>query len=106
MALGVVVGTGLTLLLRRGPRGRRPATVMAHAARRGAVQAGRSGAAGARNLARHGERLLDALPPVDEVGEAIGEYLETAREAIDDVVAREVKDLKKAIRRKRKRFGI
>jgi hypothetical protein len=43
---------------------------------------------------------------VEEVGDAIGAYLDAAREAIDDVVAREVKDLRKAVRRQRKRFGV
>jgi hypothetical protein len=105
MALGVVLGTGLTLLFRRGPRGRRPATMMVRAAGRGAAQAGRSGMEGARWMARRGEKMLDSLP-VDEVGDAIGEYLDAAREAIDDVVAREVKDLRKAVRRQRKRFGV
>jgi hypothetical protein len=56
-------------------------------------------------MARRGEKLLDTLP-VEEVGDAIGDYLDAAREAIDDVVAREVKDLRKAVRRQRKRFGV
>jgi hypothetical protein len=60
---------------------------------------------GARWAARRGEKMLDRLP-VEEVGDAIGEYLDAAREAIDDVVAREVKDLRKAVRRQRKRFGV
>jgi hypothetical protein len=79
--------------------------MMVRAAGRGAAQAGRSGMEGARWMARRGEKMLDSLP-VDEVGDAIGEYLDAAREAIDDVVAREVKDLRKAVRRQRKRFGV
>lgn len=105
MALGVVLGTGLTLLLRRGPRGGRPATMMVRAAGRGATLARRSGMEGARRVVRRGEKVLDSLP-VEEVGDAIGAYIDAAREAIDDVVTREVKDLRKAVRRQRKRFGV
>jgi hypothetical protein len=54
---------------------------------------------------RRGEQLIDRLP-MEEVGESLGEYLESARTTIDDAVARELKGLRKAVRRKRKRFGV
>lgn len=97
MGLGLLVGTGLTLLLRRGPSGR-PATEMARAARRG-------GARGARWVARRGSDLIDEIP-FDAIGDVVGEYVGAAREAIDDAVSREMKDLRKAVRRQRKRFGV
>lgn len=49
--------------------------------------------------------MLDNLP-LEEVGEQIGSYLEAARQTIDDAVAREVKSLRKAVRRQRKRLGV
>ncbi|HEX6536550.1 MAG TPA: hypothetical protein VF041_18310 [Gemmatimonadaceae bacterium] len=97
MGLGVLVGAGVTLLFRRGPSGR-PATTLARAA-------GRGGARGARWAARGGRRLLEEIP-VEDISEAIGEYLASARDAIDDTVSREIKDLRKAVRRQRKRLRI
>ena len=77
----------------------------ARAARRGAAHAGRYGAKGARTVRRRGEELIERLP-MEEIGESLGEYLESARATIDDAVARELKGLRKAVRRKRKRFGV
>jgi hypothetical protein len=79
------------------------------AAGRGTMRAGRSaaraGARGARWAADRGEALWDAIP-FDDIGEQIGEYLEGARAAIDDTVSHELRDLRKAIRRRRKRLGV
>jgi hypothetical protein len=55
--------------------------------------------------ARHGEAMLDRIP-VDEITESIGEYVQSAREAIDDTVQHELSGLRKAIRRRRRRLGI
>jgi hypothetical protein len=89
MALGAAVGAGITLLVRRGPEGRSPAYTAARAARRGAVKAGRYGAKGARKVRRRGAEMIDNLP-FEEIGESLGSYLESARESIDDAVAREL----------------
>lgn len=105
MALGAAVGAGITLFVRRGPEGRSPAYAAAHAARRGAVRAGRYGAKGAKKVRRRGAEMIDSLP-LEEIGESLGSYLETARETIDDAVARELKGLRKAVRRQRKRLGV
>ena len=43
---------------------------------------------------------------MSEIGDSVAEYLETARQAIDDAVTREIRDLRKAIRRERKRLGV
>lgn len=67
--------------------------------------AGRAGRRGAKWAARRGEEMLDRIP-VDEISDSIGEYVQTAREAIDDTVQHELGDLRKAIRRHRKRLGI
>lgn len=105
LALGAAVGAGITMLVRRGPEGRSPAYAAAHAARRGAVKAGRYGAKGARKVRRRGAEMMENLP-FEDIGESIGAYLESARETIDDAVARELKGLRKSVRRQRKRFGV
>jgi hypothetical protein len=51
------------------------------------------------------EDLADAIP-VDEIADSVREYVDGAREAINDVVRSEMNDLRKAVRRQRKRIGI
>jgi hypothetical protein len=41
-----------------------------------------------------------------EYREQIGDYMGRAREAIDDAVASELRDLRRSLRRQRKRLGI
>jgi hypothetical protein len=105
LALGAAVGVGLTLLVRRGPQGHSPALSAARAARHGATRAGHYGARGAKKVRRRGEELIDSLP-LEDIGESLGEYLQSARETIDDAVSNELKGLRKAVRRQRKRLGI
>jgi hypothetical protein len=105
VALGAAIGAGLALLVRRGPEGRSPAYKAARAASRGAAKAGRYGAKGAKRVRKRGAELMDSLP-FDDMGETLGSYLESARDTIDDAVARELKGLRKAVRRQRKRFGV
>jgi hypothetical protein len=105
VGLGVALGVGLTLLMHRGGRRERGAIRLVRAARAGAARAGRAGAEGAEWAARQGEALLDRLP-ASEIREAIGEYFDAARSAIDDAVARELKGLRKAVRRQRKRLRL
>jgi len=69
------------------------------------VKARRYGAKGAKKVRRRGAELIDRIP-FDDIGESLGEYLESARETIDDAVARELKGLRKAVRRQRKRLGV
>jgi hypothetical protein len=136
--IGAAVGAGITLLLRRGPSGRRPVGPLARYAGRGAALAGLAGFEGAKwaggrglegarwaggraaegarwaaprakrgfNTAMdRGEELIDRIP-VDDVVEQVREYVDTARGAINDVVKDELDDLRKAVRRQRKRIGI
>lgn len=49
--------------------------------------------------------LIDRIP-VDEYTDNVREYIDHAREAINDVVSEEIRDLRKAVRRQRKRIGI
>jgi hypothetical protein len=104
-----MIGAGAALLLRRGPSGRRPLTPFARAAGGAAVNAarwaGKRGRTGARWAAERGGELWDRVP-VDTMREEIGDALDSAREAVADVVESELKDLRKAIRRQRKRLGV
>ena len=52
-----------------------------------------------------GEELVDRIP-VDAMVEQVRDYVDTARDAINDVVKDELNDLRKAVRRQRKRIGI
>lgn len=120
--IGVVVGAGATLLLRSGPRrslmkaagrGARYAGALgvagAHWAaphvERGARWAGKRAARGAHWAAERGEELWDRIP-VEEAREQVGEYLESARDAIASTVESELRDLRRSIRRQRKKLGV
>ena len=136
--IGAAVGAGITLLLRRGPSGRRPVGPLVRYAGRGAALAGLAGFEGAKwaggrglegarwaggraaegarwaaprakrgfdTAVERGEELIDRIP-VDDVVEQVREYVDSARGAINDVVKDELDDLRKAVRRQRKRIGI
>jgi hypothetical protein len=136
--IGAAVGAGITLLLRRGPSGRRPVGPLVRYAGRGAALAGLAGVEGARwagnrglegarwageramegarwaapraqrgfrTAVDRGEDLVDRIP-VDDVVDQVRDYVDTARGAINDVVKDELNDLRKAVRRQRKRIGI
>ena len=136
--IGAAVGAGITLLLRRGPSGRRPVGPLVRYAGRGAALAGLAGVEGAkwagsrglegarwagdramegarwagpraqrgfRTAVDRGEELVDRIP-VDDMVEQVRDYVDTARGAINDVVKDELNDLRKAVRRQRKRIGI
>jgi hypothetical protein len=74
-----------------------------------AVEGARWAAPRARNGFRaavdRSEDLIDRIP-VDEVIEQVRDYADTARNAINDAVKDELNDLRKAVRRQRKRIGI
>jgi len=107
--IGATIGASLTFMLRRGPSGRRPATPVMLGMSRGAGWAGRNalrlGTRGARWAADRGEDLWERIPR-DEIREHVSDYMGRAREAIDDVVESELKQLRRAIRRQRKRLGV
>ena len=147
--IGAAVGAGITLLLRRGPSGRRPVGPLVRYAGRGAALAGLAGLEGAKwaggrglegarwaggrgldgarwagdraaegarwaaprakrgfdTAVERGEDLIDRIP-VDDVVEQVRDYVDTARDAINSVVKDELTDLRKAVRRQRKRIGI
>lgn len=125
--IGAAVGAGITLLVRRGPSGRRPVGPLVRYAGRGAALAGIAGLEGARwagsraaegarwaaprarrgfnNAVERGGELIERIP-VDDMIEQVRDYADTARDAINDVVKDELNDLRKAVRRQRKRIGI
>jgi hypothetical protein len=107
--IGMTVGAGLTFILRRGPSGRRPVTPVLERVGQGATWAGRHaarlGIRGARWAAERGEDAWDAIPR-REIREHVSDYLGRARDAIDDAVDSELHDLRRALRRQRKRLGI
>src|SRR6266540_3292836 len=125
--IGAAVGAGITLLFRRGPSGKRPLRPVLDLAGRGARAGGAVGLAGARwaggraaegarwaapyaergwqSAREKGEELIDRIPVAD-MADQVREYFDHARDAINDVVSDEIKDLRKAVRRQRKRIGI
>lgn len=107
--IGITIGAGVTFMLRRGPSGRRPVSPVFDGVGRGANWAGHKAARlsqkGARWAARRGEELWDKVPR-EEIRDHVSDYMGRAREAIDDVVESELHDLRRAIRRQRKRLGV
>lgn len=125
--IGAAVGAGITLLVRRGPSGRRPVGPLLGYAGRGAALAGIAGLEGAKwaggraaegarwaaprarrgfnTAVERGGDLIERIP-VDDMIEQVRDYADTARDAINNVVKDELDDLRKAVRRQRKRIGI
>lgn len=106
--VGLSVGAGLTFLLRRGPDGERPFTPLMLGVGRGAGWAGRRAArlgTLGRWAADRGGDMLDRFPR-GEIREHIGDYIGRAREAIDDAVSCELRDLRRAVRRQRRHLGL
>jgi hypothetical protein len=94
--LGVAIGVGTTLLLRRGPSGRRPIAI------------GASGATLPLRLAGRGVADVFREPPSrrDAVERQVRSFMHAARERIDDAVESELRDLRGALKRQRKRLGV
>lgn len=99
--LGLAIGAGTTLLFRAGPSGKRPIGPAWRAARKGARLAGR----GARFAWDRGVDAWERIPR-EEIEEKVRDYFEAARDSIEDFVESELKDLRKAIRRRRRKLGI
>jgi hypothetical protein len=105
-ALGLVAGAGLALLFRLGTRRKRtPRALAREAGGMAAAAAGRAGLRGAKWAKHRGEEVWDSIP-IDEIGDQLGEYVQNARDTIDETVSHELNDLRKAVRRHRKRLGI
>jgi hypothetical protein len=107
--MGALVGAGLTYLLRPGPSGTRPMLPAIRSAKRGLQWAGkraaRYGSKGARWTAERSDDLWDRIPRGD-IERTMRDKLSTAQESIDDFVQGELRDLRKAIRRRRRALGV
>ncbi len=81
-------------------------------ARIGAKYAGRGARAGAEYAGRGAryawDRGVDAWEsiPREEIEDRMRDYFESARDVIENAVEHELKDLRKAIRRRRKKLGL
>lgn len=110
MLMGVAIGTAVTMLVRRGPRGASPGSMLLAAAGTGASQAGRWAGKRARRGAEwageRGEAIRDRMPSLNDMADEITDYLRSARETISDTVSDELRDLRKSIRKQRKRIGV
>ena len=71
----------------------------------GARWAGKQSRRGYRAARERGEDLVESIP-VDDIADSVREDVDGAKEAINDVVRSEMNDLRKAVRRQRKRIGI
>jgi hypothetical protein len=71
----------------------------------GARWAGKRAKRGYKVARERGGDLIDQIP-LDDVADSVREYVDSAREAINDVVREEMSDLRKAVKRQRKRIGI
>ncbi|MFI5257820.1 MAG: hypothetical protein ACHQRK_11225 [Gemmatimonadales bacterium] len=103
--IGAAIGATATLLLRRGPSGERPVAPVLRGARwagRGAMHAGGTGARWARS---RGGELLDRIP-TEEIEDGVRETVGEARDRIDGFVRSELDDLRRALRKQRKRLGV
>jgi hypothetical protein len=105
--IGAVVGASATLILRRPAKHRPTARTLlsdaAYVARQGV---GRRGRRGARRAARRGAEWAGEHLRPDELREQVGGYLAAARNAINDAVEEELRDLRKSIRRQRRKLGL
>jgi hypothetical protein len=106
---GVAIGVTATLLLRLGASRKRPFLAnVRKAGTAGVAEASATGRTIARKV-RHGvDRGMEMVEemPFDDMADHLRDYFEAARSAIDDTISEELRDLKKAIRRKRRRLGI
>jgi len=113
--IGLTVGVGITMLIHnRRPLGR-SLVRGAELAGRGARVASLAGVAGAQMAgkaargARHGyDRGVEWAGDLSlsGLGEQLQDYFEAAKGAIEDTVSGELQDLRKSVRRRRRRMGI
>lgn len=105
IGVGLALGAGFALVARERARRRRPMARLERFARSGVKEARRLRDRGTKWALEKGEAIRDGVP-VSEIGDSVADYVETARQSIDDAVNREIRDLRKAIRRERKRLGV
>lgn len=121
--MGAAIGAGAVLMLKSAnPSNRRRllsllgrgASMAGLAGWDGIKWAGENGVDGLKYARKHAKpwlrhvrkEIVDSLPPLDKVTDEVGEYLDEAKEAIENVVLEEISDFRKAVRRKRRDMGI
>jgi hypothetical protein len=95
--IGAAIGAGLGLLASRMMDD--DMAVMVRSARKRVRRGVRRGSAAA------GERLSSAGEAIGGAREAVGDFASRARDTFEDVLQREVRQLRKAARRQRRRLG-
>jgi hypothetical protein len=103
--IGAAIGATATLLLRRGPSGQRPVAPVLRGAKFAGRSAIKAGGVGARWARDRGEELVERIP-VDRLEHDVRETVGEARDRIDGFVQHELRDLRRALRRQRKRLGV
>lgn len=103
--LGVAIGVGTTLLLRRGPGGGRPVSPLVRGAARAGREVAKATGRSARWAGHRSAEMLDHVP-YEKVEEQVRDYLARARDAIDDAVDAQLHDLRRTLRRQRRRLGV
>jgi hypothetical protein len=110
--LGAAIGAGATLLVRamtpRRKRVRLPAAIAMMGGRElasGAKTARKAGRRGSEWVREQAESVADGLAP-RKLERQLHRYLRNARRTIDDTVASELHDLRRALRRQRRRLGL
>jgi len=112
--VGVAVGVVGTLIVRQAVRDRRPIMAGLAAAGRGMRKLGVTGMAAAtgRTIARgvqhgvdRGVEMVEEIP-FDDIADHVRDYFDAAKEAVEDTISGELRDLKRSIRRRRRRLGI
>ncbi len=103
--LGALVGAGTALMFTRSRRPQPWSARMAKAARRGAHRASGFGKRGRRGMGAMAGNVWGQLSDSD-ASKQVSSYFDSVREAIDDTVSAELQDLRKSLRRQRKKLGI
>ena len=99
--LGAAVGAGLALL---AGGGRSKPSTFGEVLRDASGHTRRLAGQAARGAATRGAKMARDLG--DDASDSVRRYAGDAREAIDEAVAREVRELRRAVRRQRKRLGL
>ena len=103
--IGAAIGATATLLLRRGPSGQRPVAPIMRGAKWAGMGAARGAGRGAQWAKSRGGEMLDRIP-MGEIEESVRDSVSEARERIDGFVREELGDLRRALRKQRKRLGV
>ncbi len=114
IAAAIAITAGIAIALMMRPK-RHPLQTRALKARKRVMRAGEHGMDRARDLQKmamkrarkginRGMHFLEDLP-IDDIGDQLQDYLDSAKEAIEDTITGELHDLQKTIRRRRKRMG-